>query len=263
MSKISIVHPLESHNFASDNRVLIPFLQYQRYGFMDKSKNVVVGPKYDFILDSFYQERSLVRVGVFSCKAYIGKGGEVTSYPTKLLGLLDSKGELIFKCEYVTILISDDSEYITLHHPVHGHSLVDRYGNTIIPYGVYNFIDGADHNLARVYVVHPTTHKKCWGIVDTSGRVALPLEYSNIWNFHEKDMDYTTVEKDGVSKKVFFKSLISSGISNQTMHIMHQEDYGRHYGEFAGSYAQDVMGYSDDVINDAFEGDPDAYWNID
>ena len=36
-----------------------------------------------------------------------------------------------------------------------------------------------------------------------------------------------------------------------------------HYGEFEGSYAQDVMGYSDDVINDAFEGDPDAYWNID
>ena len=35
------------------------------------------------------------------------------------------------------------------------------------------------------------------------------------------------------------------------------------YEEFAGSYAQDVMGYSDDVINDAFEGDPDAYWNID
>ena len=41
------------------------------------------------------------------------------------------------------------------------------------------------------------------------------------------------------------------------------EDYGTHYREFAGSYAQDVEGYSDDVINDAFDGDPDAYWNID
>ena len=41
------------------------------------------------------------------------------------------------------------------------------------------------------------------------------------------------------------------------------DDYGTHYGEFAGSYAQDVMHISDDVINDAFEGDPDAYWNID
>ena len=39
--------------------------------------------------------------------------------------------------------------------------------------------------------------------------------------------------------------------------------YGRHYGEYAGTYAQDVAGYSDDVINDAFDGEPDAYWNID
>lgn len=41
------------------------------------------------------------------------------------------------------------------------------------------------------------------------------------------------------------------------------EDYGTHYGEYADTYAQDVAGLSDDVINDAFDGDPDAYWNID
>jgi hypothetical protein len=29
------------------------------------------------------------------------------------------------------------------------------------------------------------------------------------------------------------------------------------YGEYAGTYAQDVMGYDDDTINDVFEGDPD------
>ena len=39
--------------------------------------------------------------------------------------------------------------------------------------------------------------------------------------------------------------------------------YGSHYGEYTGSYAQDVMGYSDEEIYDAFDGDPDAYWNID
>jgi len=42
-----------------------------------------------------------------------------------------------------------------------------------------------------------------------------------------------------------------------------EDDYGCHYGEYAGSYAQDVEGYDDDTINDAFDGDPDAYWNID
>lgn len=35
------------------------------------------------------------------------------------------------------------------------------------------------------------------------------------------------------------------------------------YEEYNGSYVQDVMGYSDQDIDDAFDGDPDAYWNID
>ena len=41
------------------------------------------------------------------------------------------------------------------------------------------------------------------------------------------------------------------------------DDYGSHYGDFSGTYAQDVEGYSDDAIYDAFDGDPEAYWNID
>lgn len=42
-------------------------------------------------------------------------------------------------------------------------------------------------------------------------------------------------------------------------------DYDRResYGQYAGSYAQDVEGLSDDFINDVLDGDPDAYWNID
>lgn len=35
------------------------------------------------------------------------------------------------------------------------------------------------------------------------------------------------------------------------------------FGKYAGSYAQDEMGYSDDDIDTIFDGDPDAYWNID
>lgn len=43
------------------------------------------------------------------------------------------------------------------------------------------------------------------------------------------------------------------------------DDYHRResYGEYAGSYAQDEVGLSDDFINDVLDGDPDLYWNID
>lgn len=36
-----------------------------------------------------------------------------------------------------------------------------------------------------------------------------------------------------------------------------------HYGNYAGTYAQDYAGLSDEAIDDALEGDPEAYWNID
>ena len=47
-----------------------------------------------------------------------------------------------------------------------------------------------------------------------------------------------------------------------------ERDYTNHYDEptydrYNGSYAQDEMGYSDDDIDTIFDGDPDAYWNID
>ena len=46
---------------------------------------------------------------------------------------------------------------------------------------------------------------------------------------------------------------------NQTGNYYERE----HYDEYAGSYAQEEMGYSDEMIDDVFDGDPDAYWNID
>lgn len=35
------------------------------------------------------------------------------------------------------------------------------------------------------------------------------------------------------------------------------------YDRYAGSWAQDIEGYSDDDIDTIFDGDPSAYWNID
>ena len=35
-----------------------------------------------------------------------------------------------------------------------------------------------------------------------------------------------------------------------------------HYSRYSGSYAQDVEGWSDELIDEVFDGEPDAYWNI-
>ena len=44
---------------------------------------------------------------------------------------------------------------------------------------------------------------------------------------------------------------------------MHYRNYDKYNGDYKGSYAHDVMGYSNSDIDTIFDGDPDAYWNID
>ncbi|MGM9815662.1 MAG: hypothetical protein ACI304_01215 [Lepagella sp.] len=45
---------------------------------------------------------------------------------------------------------------------------------------------------------------------------------------------------------------------------MYYDDYDPYdYDEYAGTYAHDEAGFSDDEIDEIFDGDPEAYWNID
>lgn len=173
-------------------------------------------------------------------------------------------------------------------------------GEEIVPVGKYGWIDGFDHGLARVRTnkplgraraitsiinletgtfidgkenvekylkedrkAHPDQYTK-WGIINEKGEEVLPLVYDEIWNFFGKNRISTKVEKDGITTEVNFHDL-NPDIPQPFYHHSTPfiDDYCPNYGEFAGSYAQDVMGYSDDDIYDAFEGDPDMYWNID
>lgn len=158
------------------------------------------------------------------------------------------------------------------------YGVTDNQGNTIVPFGKYAWISGYDHGLARVKSIFGivrvdlqtgAAEEAKWGIIDEEGKEVLPVEYDEIWNFLGKGRSSTRVIKDGQS---FNFNLVDRELqrfmarSHQPRHYSsydREEEYGSHYGEYAGSYAQDVMGYSDDVINDAFDGDPEAYWNID
>lgn len=44
---------------------------------------------------------------------------------------------------------------------------------------------------------------------------------------------------------------------------MWYDEDGYQHDDFEGTYAHDYEGFDEDTIYDAFEGDPDAYWNID
>lgn len=139
--------------------------------------------------------------------------------------------------------------------------VVDLEGNEIVPFGKYDWIDGFDHGLARVNKLCPDGKK--WGIINMAGEEVLPVEYDSVWNFYGKNRNSTTIEKECVRSIVHFSSL-NGGIYDEDDNFGGGYHYGRrHFGDFAGSYAQDEMGIDDDTIYDAFEGDPDMYWNID
>ena len=106
-----------------------------------------------------------------------------------------------------------------------------------------------------------------WGIINEQGEEVLPVEYDDVWNFLGKNRFSTKFVMNGVSHEVFFHDLNPSlplrGQRSSNRSYDAYEGESRTYDEFAGSYAQDVMGYSDEEIYDAFDGEPDAYWNID
>lgn len=155
------------------------------------------------------------------------------------------------------------------------HGVIDNTGEMIVPFGKYAWISGFDHGLARVKDIFGDesidletgkTEKAKWGIINEMGEEVLPVEYDTIWNFFQKGRNNTKVVLNG--EEMLFDlnayQLVEYG-HYKTSRYYHDspDDYGTHYGAYAGSYAQEVMGYSDDVIDDAFDGDPEAYWNID
>ena len=82
-----------------------------------------------------------------------------------------------------------------------------------------------------------------YGALDNFGRVIFPCEFENIESIYEEFEAQENSKRHRRSSRFYNES--------------------QHYSEYAGSYAQDEMGYSDEDINTIFEGDPDAYWTID
>lgn len=156
--------------------------------------------------------------------------------------------------------------------------MVDRTNNTVefyieAPDGTpilagkeYQWISGKDDftGLSRVKTLDGK-----WGIIDEEGKEVLKAEYDSIWKFEGKQRYDTKVIKDGVELRFnLFDLKFVEEVEDDEGYYEEEPNYPeyeeeRHFGRYAGSYAQDDMGYSDEEIDSIFDGDPSAYWNID
>lgn len=139
-------------------------------------------------------------------------------------------------------------------------------GSLILAGKEYQWISPKDEftDLSRV-----KTLEGKWGIIDSDGREVLKAEYDSVWKFEGKQRTDTKVIKDG---EEFSFNLIGQEFIEDDDYVddyydeeAYYPDYEeeQHFGRYAGSYAQDEMGYSDEEIDTIFDGDPSAYWNID
>ena len=251
--------PPYKYDVRDDERLLIPIMQNHKIGFVNRQAALLVEPKYDIFNGNVMAKTDFVKVGMRYSYGSPRANGEVQTYDRYKWGILDSKGNIAIECKYARISISDDKELFTLKCYNCGYRVVSRDGIEIVPYGEYNIIDGYTKGYARV------KKGKKWGIIDTAGKVVLPIEYDSVWSFYNRPELNSTRVKEGFNNLRF--NFATGNLNNPN--IIHarrcntDDAYGRHFGEYAGTYAQDVAGYSDDIINDAFDGDPDAYWNID
>lgn len=152
------------------------------------------------------------------------------------------------------------------------YDLGDPYNPIIVvPFGTYKYMWGFDSNHCLVSakgIGKPGTFEGR-GIIDSNGKVVVEFdEYKDIWNFYNNRSGLIKVETFNgktlhlLKQNPTYKAV--NGIVYDEKSVYQDEPiYGSRFGQYSGSYAQDVVGLSDDVIDDAFEGDPEAYWNID
>ena len=119
------------------------------------------------------------------------------------------------------------------------------WNEIIISTAEYEDIDTADD-----YISVKRNGK--YGLYSPSGDKLYPCIYDSIQMSWGGEL---ILSKDGEEEKLNHYS---------KQHSYNHGSYEKpSYGRYAGSYAQDEAGYSDDEIDTIFDGDPDAYWNID
>lgn len=158
--------------------------------------------------------------------------------------------------------------------------VINAEGDIIVPYGTYLFISPFQHGLARIETGNrymglrifdgslPEEYEEYkWGIINSDGKEVIAPVYDFIVGFDLTKKTSTEARKDGKKCMLSLRGLSEEydrflATNNIVHHHYHDpeddQEPNQHYDEFGG-----IEGYSDETIYDAFDGMPDAIWNID
>lgn len=191
----------------------------------------------------------------------VSKGG--------LVGVLNIGGTEVIPCKYDKIKEPEHGKCIAVMDGQFG--LMDLKGSVIIPcqYDELHSFRGVEP-FEKLYLIKKDG---LYGILNENNKLLVPCLYKfiSLWYGNSRfqvigykgcrDGKYYYIDKNGKE----FKEISEDEFNNEEF----EEDYDNwelerpSYGRYAGTWAQDHEGYSDDDIDTIFDGEPDAYWNID
>ena len=216
----------------------------QKGGFIDKHGEYVVPPKWKynaFISDS-------INWGEMS-EVLFSEGLAPVKGKNNKYGFIDKRGKMQIPLRWIEV-----RNFCEGYAAVKGfngrYGFTDYRGNLICTLRwakVADFHDG----MARVY----DDNLEKYGYLNNRGQLQIPCIFDSGDDFHEGIANVRlhgreiTIDEGGDKIEAEYDKPIDNEYSS--------------YEKYSGSYAQDEMGYSDDDIDTIFDGNPDAYWNID
>ena len=231
-----------------------------KYGLLNHLREEIDLPLFDdifFAFDSifyFHNKRHLSETFLIGLR-----DGKYSLYSIKSLYDSQEATLIISECDYIEII--EDENFLQTHyyHYPYAHfrkngieGYVNEDGIVISP-ETFDEIKQIEASGVTYYLVYKD---RKIGLLNSKKKILLPCIYDDI-----QHITYRTalVTENGIEKEVEYDNM--KRFQDDDYSDMPEESH--HYSEYAGSYAQDVMGYSDEDIDTIFDGDPDAYWNID
>ncbi len=181
-------------------------------------------------------------------------------------GLINMLGVQILPLEYsriITPINSKEPIFCVQRAADHKWAAISLYGKEIIPFGTYKYMWGYDHNHCLVSTIGGVYSGRA--IVGLDGEFLVsPGEYLDIYSFRGKD----TFQVEDINHNTFelyTESLEKVKVDESSYTYDNDPYYGYDDEPGWGSYDEygGYNGYDDYTIDSAFDGDPEATWNID
>lgn len=118
--------------------------------------------------------------------------------------------------------------------------------------------------VGRFYAGRAAYKQDCrYGFIDINGEKITPPLYSSVENFDVVKQKAKVYIGEYYNYVNLNGELLADWQHNVRTHFNDAYNEEEHYNRYNRTYAQAVEGWSDEEIDEVFDGNPDAYWNID